>query len=127
MTKYDETKTQLQHGYFFSPGFYLGYWRSQILPNFSAEEVAFSNKLRVHREAWIGAHLAALKTELSGKKFMVGIPETDPPDVLVGNLHDVTTLTGRAGQNFNWFPVENTRCNISAGETLDTQILKKTQ
>jgi hypothetical protein len=125
MNEYEETELQLQHGFFFSPGFYMRYWDAQILPNFSAREVAFGNKLKMHREVWIGAHLAALKTALSGEKFMVGVPETDPPDVLVGNFHKVTTASGKTGQNLNWFPVENTRCDISVGETLFEQITKK--
>jgi len=122
---YNETELQLQSGYFFSPGYFLAYWQSQIIPNFSAEEIAFGNRLRMHREAWIGAHLAALKTALSGEKFMLGMPETDPPDVLVGNFHQVTTASGKIGHNLNWFPVENTRCDISAGEELFDQILNK--
>jgi len=125
MTKYNETELQLQSGYFFSPGFYLQYWQNQILPNFSNDDVAFGNKLKPHREVWIGAHLAALKTYLSGQKFLVGLPETDPPDVLVANFHTVKTASGKTGHNLNWFPVENTRCDAAAGEDLLGQILKK--
>ena len=56
---------------------------------------------------------------------MVGLPETDPPDVLVGNFHKVLAPSGREGHNLNWFPVENTRCDISAGENLSDQITGK--
>lgn len=116
---------QLQSGYYFSPGFYMQYWQAVILPGFDAETVAFGGILKQHREAWIGAQLAAMKTKLSGEKHFFALPERDPPDVLVGTFKPITTPLGRTGHDLDWYPIENTRCDMSQGEELLGQIGNK--
>lgn len=118
-------RRQLGPGYFFSPGYYMAYWHDAIMPNFTPEQIAFHVKLKQHREVWVGAHLAAAKTRLSGQQFFVALPESDPPDVLIGSLERVTVSSGRVGYNLKWFQVEITRCDEAAGETLFNQIQKK--
>lgn len=116
---------QLAPGYFFAPGFYMNYWHSTILTNFDPQVVAFHGRLKQHREVWVGAHLAALKTYLSGEKHFVALPERDPPDVLVGSFTNVTVSSGRVGRNLSWFPIEITRCDMASSETLLQQIENK--
>lgn len=116
---------RLQSGYYFSPGFYLNYWKNSILNNFDANTVAFGRKLKQHREIWIGAHLAALKTKLSRNKYFVALPDSDPPDALIGTFSKIIIPSGRTGHELNWFPVEITRCDASSEEDLYDQIIKK--
>lgn len=118
-------RIQLQAGYYFSPGFYMQYWRESVLTNYEPEAVAFNGRLKLHREAWIGAQLAAMKSKLSGEKYYFALPESDPPDVLIGTFTPITTPRGRAARNLDWFPVENTRCDMSEGETLIESIQHK--
>jgi len=125
MNPSEAPEVQLQTGYFFSPGFYVNYWQNTILTNFSPSEVVSDNRLKEHREMWIGAQLAALKTKLSGKNHFVGLPPSDPPDVLIGCFEEHRVPSGRIGHNLNWYPVENTRCDMSAGEDVLTQIDRK--
>lgn len=125
MATTEPEEIQLQSGYYFSPGFYMGYWHSSIMSNFKPETVAFDGKLKQHREVWVGAHLAALKTKLSGDQFFVALPDSDPPDVLIGTFSKVKVPSGKTGHNLNWYPVEITRCDFASGETLSGQIANK--
>lgn len=116
---------ELKKDYFLAPGYYMNFWKESVLPNFTVKQVAFHHNLKEHREMWIGAHLAALKTKLSGVQHLVALPDSDPPDVVIGAFKQIKTPKGRRAYNLDWYPVENTRCDMSAGETLEGQIEKK--
>jgi len=125
MADTEPEEIQLQSDYFFSPGFYMDYWQSSIMSNFKPETVAFNGKLKQHREVWVGANLAAMKTLLSGEQFFVALPDSDPPDVLIGTFSKVKVPSGKTGHNLNWYPVEITRCDFASNETLNNQIANK--
>ena len=120
-----QTVTELKPGYYFSPGFYMGYWQNCILANFPMNVIKSHNKLTKHREMWVGAILAASDTKDSRVQHFVGLPETELPDVDI--IYDEPTITagGKAGVNRTHLLVEITRCDVDAGETLLGQILRK--
>lgn len=120
-----KTETELVPGYYFSPGFYMGYWEHCILANFPPDVVKKNNKLTKHREVWIGAILAAADTKESGVQHFVGLPETEPPDVDIVYDESTTTSSGASGVDRKHISVEITRCDLDAGETLLGQILRK--
>lgn len=115
----------LKPGYYFSPGFYLDYWTKTIMTNFDVPTVVGGNKLKRHREMWVGAHLAAAKTKLSGEKHFVSLPETEPPDVVIGTFRKIVVPSGRTAHKLDWYPIEITRCDAFSGEILEEQIEKK--
>lgn len=116
---------ELQPGYYFSPGFYKDFWINCIEKQFTEQTKLTNNKLKPYREVWIGAIFAALQTKITGIQHFVGLPPNEPPDIWVGRYVPVTTPKGRSGTNFDRMPIEITRCNLDAQETLFGQIKKK--
>ena len=120
-----QTKIELKPGYYFSPGFYMGYWQNCVLANFPIDVIKAHNNLTKHREMWVGAILAASNTKDSGIQHFVGLPESEPPDVDIIYDEPTTTPSGVAGVERKHILVEITRCDLDAGETLLGQILRK--
>jgi hypothetical protein len=120
-----QTVTELKPGYYFSPGFYMGYWEHCILANFPLDVIKAHNNLTKHREMWVGAILAASDTKDSGVQHFVGLPEDEPPDVDIIYDEPTVTASGKDGVNRKHLLVEITRCDLDAGETLLGQILHK--
>lgn len=123
--KTPQTVTELKPGYYFSPGFYMGYWKNCILANFPMDVIKSHNNLTKHREVWVGAILAASNTKDSGIQHFVGLPEDEPPDVDIIYDEPTKTASGKEGVNRKHLHVEITRCDLDAGETLLGQILNK--
>lgn len=118
-------KIHLKPGYYFSPGFYLDYWRKCIDAKFSVETINTNGRLKQYREMFTGAHMAALQTKLTGVQHFVGLPEDEPPDVDVIRFSPSTTSSGKDATNFDRIAIEITRCDMSKGETILGQISNK--
>lgn len=115
----------IRAGDFYAPGFYMDYWDNVIVTNIPSNIVLSNSRLKPYRELWIGAILAAAQTKATGNKYYVGIPDSDPPDVIIGTLTPVQHSSGRTGNNFDYANIEIVRCDISVGEDLLTQVLLK--
>ena len=105
----------------------MGYWKNTIIPNFSPQVIKTHDRLKKHREVWVGAILAAAETKESGKQHFVGLPESEPPDVDIIHFEDTETAHGVPGIERKHTNVEITRCNLDEGETLLGQILAKNE
>lgn len=118
-------KIQVESGYYFSPGFYMNYWLNCIEKYYSSDVIKSHVKLKIHREVWTGAILAAWQTKVNGIKHYVGVPEREPPDVEVVRFIPTTGPKGGDGTNMQKVGFEITRCSMDEGETLIEQIKKK--
>lgn len=118
-------QTELQPGFWVSPGFYMGYWEKCILANFPLKVIKKNYGLKKYREMWVGAILAASDTKDSGIHHFVGMPSREPPDVDIIHYEDTVTANGKEGLNRKHTSVEITRCDLDAGETLVDQVLNK--
>lgn len=118
-------KTQLVPGYFFSPGFYMSYWESQILNQFSSDVILKHNRLKPHREIWQGAILAAMLTKDTGVKHYVGLPANEPADIEVVRLMPTRSPNGKDALCMDHLFCQITRCDLDIGENLIDQIRKK--
>lgn len=120
------TYAQLGSGVYFSPGFYMGYWENVILKQFDAETVLKHERLKQHREVWVGAILAAARTESTGLRHFVGLPDTDPPDVEIVGLEPIE-YKGKPSHNLPTVKVEIVRCDFGSNEEIINQINKKVE
>lgn len=118
------TKTQLKPGIFFSPGFYMGFWDEIVLKRFSVDEIA-NVKFKQYREMRVGAILAAAQTMASKVQHFVGIPDDEPADVDIVRLEEITMPSGNRGSVIKRLNTQLIRCNLSSGETLYEQAVKK--
>lgn len=116
---------QVEKGYYFSPGFYMGYWVNCIEKYYSKEIIMKHVKLKQHREVWIGAILAAWQTKVNGTKHYVGLPEREPPDVEIVRFIPAKGPKGGDGTGMEKMGFEVTRCSVDEGETMLGQIKKK--
>lgn len=112
-------------GYYFSPGFYMGYWENVIEKYFPKEVIYSHVKLKPHRELWVGAILAASQTKINKIPYFVGLPADEPPDAEIVRFVPTITAKGSEGTNINKIGIEIVRCDIDAGETILGQILLK--
>lgn len=119
------TEIELEPSYYFAPGFYKTFWINQIEKRFPDDVINKHVKLKPYREVWLGAIIAAAQTKASGIQHFVGLPEKEPPDILVVRFVPVTTKQGHEGTMIDRIPIEITRCNMDAGESLFKQIMKK--
>jgi len=118
-------KITLQNGYYFSPGFYIDYWRKCIDSKLSEDTIYKDGRLKQYREMFLGAHIAAMQTKLTGLQYFVGLPADEPPDVDVVRFSPSETKSGKKASNLDTIRVEITRCDMNQGETVIGQILKK--
>jgi len=119
------TKSQLKPGIFFSPGFYMSYWEQVILGQFAEDTIASNVKFKQHREARIGAILAAAQSKGTRQQHFVGLPNDEPSDVDIVKLEEITMPSGRVGHALQRLNFQLTRCDLSARETILGQIVKK--
>lgn len=120
----DIKRVHLTTGFYFSPGYFLAYWRKYIakLPdNIIYKDV----RLKQYREMFLGAHIAALQTKLTSMNHFVGLPADEPPDVNVVRFSPSLTKNGKEASNFDTIRIEVTRCDMEEGENALTQILNK--
>jgi hypothetical protein len=116
---------QLQPGLFFSPGYYMGYWRACIEGNFNHDVIWSHNSLQKHREMYAGAIMAAAQTKATGTQHFVGLPDDEPSDVDVVKLVEITMPSGRKGTTLQRLNVQITDCNFDRDETLLGQFANK--
>jgi hypothetical protein len=116
---------ELEPGYYFSPGFYKSFWESRIEKKFPRNTINKNVKFKKYREVWLGAIIAAAQTKITGQKHFVGLPNSEPPDVLVVRFSPITTKKGSEGTNIDGMPIEITRCSLDDGEDLYKQIALK--
>lgn len=124
MTADQQKNLEFKSGYYFSPGFYQAYWLDHIQDKIPNHDSFSNQKLEQFQELWIGSIFAALYTKGTGDQYYVGLPERDPPDVLLARLIPVE-FKGREAYNLERMPVEITRCHLDEGENLYDQIMRK--
>jgi hypothetical protein len=119
------TESQLKPGLFFSPGFYMGYWRNCIEANFTSDIVWSHGKLQKHREMYTGAIMAAAQTKATKIPHFVGLPDDEPSDVDIVKLTEITMPSGRKGTVIERLNVQLTECNYGRNESILEQLKKK--
>ena len=115
----------LEHGYYFSPGFYQSFWTNCIEKQLSVKDIQTHDKLKKYREVWVGAIVAALQTKITTQQHFVGLPLSEPPDVEIVRLVPILTPKGKEALRRERMNVEITRCNTDVGENLLDQIRPK--
>jgi len=117
-------RTEMIPDVYLSPGFYMGFWDACIEKLFTAEQIKCHDKLQQHRELRVGAIVAAAITRESGVDHFVGIPDRDPPDILVMWQEEVIEK-GKRGTVPKYIHMEVVRCDFDSGENLLDQALIK--
>lgn len=119
------TQSELKPGLFFSPGFYMGYWKACIEANFTPEVIWSHTKLQKHREMYAGAIMAAAQTKGTKIPHFVGLPDDEPSDVDVVKLVEIVMPSGRKGTVLQRLNIQLTECNFDRGEVFLEQFKKK--
>lgn len=117
-------RTEMVPDIYLSPGFYMGFWESCIEKLFTPEQIKDHIKLQQHREMRVGAIVAAAITHQSKVQHFLGIPDSDPPDVLLMHQEEAI-VNGKKGTEPKYIHLEVVRCDFDDGETLLDQALIK--
>jgi hypothetical protein len=117
-------RTEMVPDIYLSPGFYMGFWEASIEALFTPQQIKDHVKLQQHRELRVGAIVAAGITRQSRVHHFIGIPESDPPDILI-MWHEEVTVKDKKGTEPRYIHLEVVRCDFDSGETLIDQALIK--
>ncbi len=110
-------QTEMIPDIYLSPGFYMGFWKACIENRFSPIQIKEHTKLQQHRELRVGAIVAAAITRQRRMQYFVGIPRSDPPDILLMHQKEIT-VNGKKGTEPEYIHLEVVRCNFDEGETI---------
>jgi hypothetical protein len=117
-------RTEMIPDIYLSPGFYMSFWEASIEQLFTPEQIKGHVELQQHRELRVGAIVAAGITRQSGVQHFIGIPQHDPPDILI-MWHEEVTLNGKKGTEPKYIHLEVVRCDFDNDESIINQALIK--